>query len=115
VVLEVEAARCVVAEGVAEALQEEEAASAQVEEVVPEAEDSHEVEAAALLLEAEEVPEEALAVGADNGAPCTFYRNVFRRSRFYMWCSCYQGRLLGFNQKNHHFEVVAAYHTIALR
>jgi hypothetical protein len=64
---EVEADQCVVAEEVAEEHPEEEAASALVEEEVPAAEASREVEVVGSLPEAEEVLEEDLLADVDNG------------------------------------------------
>lgn len=80
----------------AEVPQEEEAVSALAEEAVPEAGVSHEVGAAASLPEAEGVPEEGLLVGVDRWTRCTSYFHCIPAfSASFVWCSSYQGRLLG--------------------
>jgi hypothetical protein len=102
---EVEAGQCVAAEEVGEVLQEAEAASALVEEVVPEVGASPEVEVAASLLEAEEVLEEDLPVGVDNRTACTPYPHVLLAlSVSFVWCSSFQGRLKGFKSKEYFLE-----------
>jgi hypothetical protein len=102
---EAEAGQCVAVEEAREVLQEAEAASALVEEVVPEVGASHEVAVAASLLEAEEVLEEDLPVGVDNWTACTPYPHVLQAlSVSFVWFSSFQGRLQGYKSKEYFLE-----------